>query len=72
VRGVLVQVYDPSEKSTAVQGRMKFYDIEGPNTPPVDIPQVEAVADEYARRFKKHQEDLQDLARSMGWNSSTP
>lgn len=67
VRGTLVQVYDPSEKSLPFKGRMKFYDIENGGTPPVDIPQVEAVAEEYARRFIKHQEDLQDLARSMGW-----
>jgi uncharacterized protein (DUF58 family) len=67
VHGALVQVYDPSEKTLPFKGRMKFYDIEGPNTPPVDIPQVEAVAEEYARRFLEHQEKLSDLARSLGW-----
>ncbi len=67
VRGTLVQVYDPSEKSLPFKGRMKFYDIEGPDRAPVDIPQVEAVAEEYARKFREHQENLAAAARSLGW-----
>lgn len=70
VQGTLLQVYDPSEKSLPFKGRVKFYDIEGANASPVDIPQVEAVAEEYARRFKEHQEKLSTAARTLGWRFS--
>lgn len=67
VAGHLVQVYDPSEKDLPFKGRMKFYDIEGAGAEPVDIPQVEAVAEEYRRRFVAHQEKLANAAQTIGW-----
>ncbi len=67
VSGSLIQVYDPSERSLPFKGRMKFYDIEAAGGPAIDVPQVEAIADEYAKRFLGHQEKLKLAARSLGW-----
>lgn len=70
VSGSLVQVYDPSEETLPFKGRMKFYDLEAPGATPVTIPQVEAVREEYERRFKAHQTALADAAKSWGWKFS--
>lgn len=67
VQGTLVQVCDPSEVKLPFRGRVKFYDIEGANSAPIDIPQVEAIADEYAKRFRAHQDAIQLAARGIGW-----
>lgn len=67
VSGTLIQIYDPSEETLPFKGRMKFYDIENSGAAPLTLPQVEAVRDEYERRFKAHQEALNDAARSWGW-----
>lgn len=68
VKGALVQVYCPSEKTLPFKGRMKFYDIEAAGGEPVIIPQVEAVREEYERRFAAHQEKLRQIAASIGWH----
>ena len=70
VSGSLLQVFDPSEKALPFKGRIKFYDIEAPGAQPMDIPQVEAVAEEYARKFAEHQEKLAAMAKSIGWKFS--
>jgi uncharacterized protein (DUF58 family) len=67
VKGSLVQVYCPSEKTLPFKGRMKFYDIESPNASPLILPQVEAVREEYERKFIAHQEKLRLAAQSWGW-----
>jgi len=67
VSGSLVQVYDPSEKNLPFKGRTKFYDIEASGAAPIDVPQVEAIAEEYHRRFLAHQDKLAELARRIGW-----
>jgi uncharacterized protein (DUF58 family) len=67
VKGALVQVHCPSERTLPFKGRMKFYDIEAAGGEPVVIPQVEAVREEYERRFLEHQERLRQIAKSIGW-----
>ncbi len=71
IRGSLVQVFDPSEETLPFKGRTKFYDVEAPNGQPVIIPQVEAVREEYERRFKQHRQNLADAAKSWGWKFSS-
>ncbi|MEZ0225900.1 MAG: DUF58 domain-containing protein [Alphaproteobacteria bacterium] len=67
VKGSLVQVHCPSEKTLPFKGRMKFYDIEASGAPPITLPQVEAVREEYERKFIVHQESLRQAAESWGW-----
>jgi uncharacterized protein (DUF58 family) len=67
VKGCLVQVHCPSEKTLPFKGRMKFYDIEAPGVQPITLPQVEAVREQYERKFIAHQESLEKAARSWGW-----
>lgn len=65
--GHLVQIYDPSEKTLPFKGRMKFYDPEKSGAAPIDVQQVEAIAEEYQQRFLAHQEKLATTARMLGW-----
>lgn len=67
VKGVLVQVNDPGEKTLAWRGRLKFHDIENDGASPHDILQVEAVRAEYEARFLAHQEKIAAAAKSWGW-----
>ena len=67
VKGSLVQVHCPSEKTLPFKGRMKFYDIETMSTPPIILPQVEAVREQYEQKFREHQETLANAAKSWGW-----
>ncbi len=67
VSGTLVQVFDPAEQSLPYEGRIKFEDIEGQDTDPLDVPQVEAIREEYTQRFIAHQKALEDMARGFGW-----
>jgi uncharacterized protein (DUF58 family) len=66
-RGTLVQVCCPSEKTLPFTGRMKFFDIEDPGAEPVILPQVEAVREEYEKKFQEHRDKLAALAASWGW-----
>lgn len=68
IQGSLVQVNCPSEKTLPFKGRMKFYDIENGKAPPLDIQQVEAVREEYERKFIEHQNKLAAAAKSWGWH----
>ncbi len=67
VKGYLVQVHCPSEKTLPFKGRMKFYDIENMGAEPVILPQVEAVREQYEQKFISHQEALRAAAQSWGW-----
>jgi uncharacterized protein (DUF58 family) len=67
VKGYLVQVHCPSEKTLPFKGRMKFYDIENMAADPVTLPQVEAVREQYEQKFLAHQEALRAAAQSWGW-----
>ncbi|MBI1216514.1 MAG: DUF58 domain-containing protein [Alphaproteobacteria bacterium] len=71
VRGCLVQVYDPAEESLPYKGRVRFQDIEAPDGGSVIIPQVEAVREEYAARYKAHRDAVAAAARSWGWKFMT-
>lgn len=70
VKGSLVQIHCPSEKTLPFKGRVKFYDIESMNAAPVILPQVEAVRTEYEQKFRAHQEALGAAAKSFGWRFS--
>ncbi len=67
VKGTLVQVFDPAEETLPYTGRVKFQDIEGTDTDDLDIPQVEAIREEYAQKFIAHQKALDEMAHSFGW-----
>ena len=67
VTGTLVQVFDPAEQTLPYTGRIKFQDIEGLDTDSLDIPQVEAIREEYAQKFIAHQQALNEMARGFGW-----
>ena len=62
-----LQVVCPSEKTLPFKGRVKFHDIESAKAPAIDVPQVEAVREEYERRFAAHQEQLREIAKACGW-----
>ena len=66
ITGTLVQVFDPAEAALPYTGRVKFEDSEGPDA--LDIAQVDAIREEYARKFTAHQQALGDIAHGFGWH----
>jgi uncharacterized protein (DUF58 family) len=71
VRGCLVQVYDPAEETLPYKGRVRFQDIEAPGGQSVIIPQVEAVREEYEKRYQAHRAALGEIAKDCGWKFMT-
>jgi uncharacterized protein (DUF58 family) len=67
IKGLLVQIFDPAEKTLPYTGRVRFQDAENTSAEPLVIPHVEAVREEYAQKFSAHQQSLADLAGSLGW-----
>lgn len=67
ISATLVQVYHPDEKSLPYSGHVKFEDVELPGGEALDIQQVNAIREEYERRFAGHQRALGELARGFGW-----
>ena len=67
VKGLLVQVFDPAEQTLPYSGRIRFQDIEDVSVAPLLISQVEAVREEYGRKFAAHQKTLAGLAQGLGW-----
>jgi uncharacterized protein (DUF58 family) len=67
VQGLLVQVFDPAEQTLPYSGRVRFQDTENTDAEPLIIPHVEAVREEYERKFIAHQESLAALAKNLGW-----
>lgn len=66
VKGVLVQVFDPSETTLADKGRVRFQDAENDGMM-LDIPQVEAIRGEYEQKFSAHRDSLCAMAKGFGW-----
>ncbi len=67
VGGMLVQIFDPAEQSLPYSGRIRFQDIENMSSELLLVPQVEAIREEYGRKFSAHQKDLADMAAGIGW-----
>lgn len=67
IRGLLVQITDPAEETLPFSGRVKFHDIENLSGGNVTVEQVDAVREEYMRKFAAHREELEQLARRIGW-----
>lgn len=65
VEGLLVQVCDPVELSFNFQGRVKFIDVETPDT--TTIPRVESLHEAYAAKFQEHKAALEKSAAEWGW-----
>jgi uncharacterized protein (DUF58 family) len=65
VKGTLVQVFDPAEEKLPYTGRIKFEDSESPDT--LEMPQVEAIREEYVQKFAAHQKALDEMAHGFGW-----
>lgn len=68
VKGFLIQVHDPAEKTLPYGGRMKFYDIENDRAAALNVQQVEAVREEYQARFIAHQGKIAAMAKGIGWS----
>ena len=67
--GHLVQILDPAEETLPFRGRARFVDLEMEGE--VVVNRVEAVQEDYARRFAVHQESLSEIASQMGWTLLT-
>ncbi|MFH1159157.1 MAG: DUF58 domain-containing protein [Pseudomonadota bacterium] len=67
VGGMLVQVFDPAEQSLPYAGRIRFQDVEDMSAEPLLVPQVEAIREEYGRRFAAHRKSLAGMAAGFGW-----
>jgi uncharacterized protein (DUF58 family) len=67
VKGLLVQIFDPAEQTLPYTGRVRFQDAEDTAAEPVVIPHVEAIREEYERKFSAHQKSLAALAENLGW-----
>jgi uncharacterized protein (DUF58 family) len=65
VRGHLLQVFDPAERSLPFSGRVRFEGLEGEGA--ALIGRVEAVRTEYMQLMEKHRRAIEDIARSLGW-----
>lgn len=66
VRGVLVQLFDPAEKTLPYNGRVKFRDSEDKDST-LTLPQVESARALYEERFAEHQRTLARIAADNGW-----
>jgi len=71
VRGCLVQVFDPAEETLPYSGRVRFQDIEAPDAGSVIVPHVEAVREEYEKRYRAHRTALAEVAHACGWRFMT-
>jgi uncharacterized protein (DUF58 family) len=50
---------------------VRFQDIEAPGGQSVIIPQVEAVREEYEKRYQAHRAALGEIAKDCGWKFMT-
>lgn len=71
VSGMLVQVFDPAERTLPYAGRIRFQDAENADSGFLDIRQVEAIRAEYEQKFVSHQRKLEALAQGLGWKFET-
>ena len=65
VRGVLLQICDPSEEDFPFAGRVSFFDRSG--APNVDYGDAGAVRGDYRQVFLAHRESLAAACRRHGW-----
>jgi uncharacterized protein (DUF58 family) len=65
LKGHLLQIADPAEEDLPFAGRVRFEGVEEPDE--LVIGRVEAVREDYAKRFRDHRQGLADIARSVGW-----
>lgn len=65
VRGVLLQVLDPSELDFPFRGRVRFQSIGGGITH--ETQSADALAPRYRERLAERQAALHDLGRALGW-----
>ena len=65
VRGVLLQVLDPSEESFPFSGRTRFHSITGGLTH--ETLKASALKDRYLDRLAERRDALESLCRSAGW-----
>ena len=69
VRGHLLQIVDPAEETLPFSGRVRFEGLEGEGA--TLIGRVEAVRDEYVALMANHRRAVSDVARGLGWTSTT-
>jgi uncharacterized protein (DUF58 family) len=65
LKGHLLQIVDPAEEELPFTGRVRFEGVEEGEE--VLISRVERVRDEYAGRFRRHQDGLKAIAGAVGW-----
>jgi uncharacterized protein (DUF58 family) len=65
VRGHLLQIYDPAERTLPFSGRVRFEGLEGEGA--AMIGRVEAVRDDYIALMQTHRKAIEDVARNLGW-----
>lgn len=65
VRGVLVQVLDPSEIDFPFKGRTEFESMKG--TLQFDTLRADALREDYLAQMAARQEQLRELAKATGW-----
>ncbi len=66
VRGHLLQIFDPAERSLPFSGRVRFEGLEDEGA--ALIGRVEAVRTEYVQLMEKHRRAIEDIARNLGWS----
>jgi uncharacterized protein (DUF58 family) len=66
VRGHLLQVLDPAERSLPFLGRIRFEGLEAEGE--TLLSRVETVREDYQARLERHCEALAAMARSFGWS----
>jgi uncharacterized protein (DUF58 family) len=65
LKGHLLQIADPAEEDLPFAGRVRFEGVEEQDD--LVIGRVEAVREDYARRFRQHRDGLAQIARGVGW-----
>jgi uncharacterized protein (DUF58 family) len=69
VRGHLLQLLDPAERTLPFRGRVRFAGLERESEELV--PRVEAVREQYLDRLQAQHEGLETIARHAGWSFTT-
>lgn len=64
-KGLLIQIIDPLEEDFPFTDRVEFSDME--STEKILIGRANAIADDYRRSFRNHQEKLKKLCQKISW-----
>ncbi len=68
VRGCLMRILDPVERSFPFTGRIQFQNVETDDLDEIQIERAETIRDAYRQKLDDHSAQLRDAAKRWGWH----